>query len=73
MLDSVLYARDRWLNPNGRGDIYNRNINFGYLKKISIIVYPSECIMYIGGVDHQSWKKEKIQFWDDVYGTVNDM
>ncbi|EFC40925.1 arginine methyltransferase [Naegleria gruberi] len=49
MLETVLYARDRWLAPGG------------YL-------FPDQCTMYVSGIEDSEYKKEKIEFWDNVYG-----
>jgi type I protein arginine methyltransferase len=49
MLDTVLYARDKWLVDNG-------------------IVFPDKAVMYIGGVEDGDVKRDRIDFWTDVYG-----
>lgn len=49
MLDSVLFARDKWLVPNG-------------------IVFPDKAVLYIAAIEDGPVKKERIDFWDDVYG-----
>lgn len=49
MLDSVLFARDKWLVPNG-------------------IVYPDKAVLYIAAIEDGQVKKERIDFWEDVYG-----
>jgi len=49
MLDSVLFARDKWLVPNG-------------------IVYPDKAVLYIAAIEDGAVKKERIDFWEDVYG-----
>lgn len=49
MLDSVLFARDKWLVPNG-------------------IIYPDKAVLYIAAIEDGQVKKERIDFWEDVYG-----
>lgn len=49
MLDSVLFARDKWLVPNG-------------------IVFPDKAVLYIAAIEDGQVKRERIDFWDDVYG-----
>ncbi|CAB9512425.1 arginine N-methyltransferase 1 [Seminavis robusta] len=49
MLDSVLFARDKWLVPNG-------------------IVFPDKSVLYIAAIEDGQVKKERIDFWDNVYG-----
>jgi protein arginine N-methyltransferase 1 len=50
MLDTVLFARDKWLVPeNG-------------------IIFPDKAVMYIAAVEDASVKRERIDFWENVYG-----
>lgn len=49
MLDTVLYARDKYLRPGG-------------------IVLPDKAVLYICAIEDSDYKKEKIDFWDNVYG-----
>ncbi|KAG2009785.1 arginine N-methyltransferase 3 [Coprinopsis cinerea AmutBmut pab1-1] len=49
MLDSVLYARDKFLRPGGT-------------------MAPSQCQMMLGLCDASEIYRERIGFWDDVYG-----
>jgi len=49
MLDSVLWARDRYLKEGG-------------------VMAPSQCQMMLGLCDATEVYKERIGFWDDVYG-----
>jgi predicted RNA methylase len=49
MLDTVIYARDRWLKKGGR-------------------ILPDKAVLYMGAIEDGDYKKEKIEFWDDVYG-----
>ena len=50
MLDTVLYARDKWLIPqNG-------------------IIFPDKAVLYIAAIEDASVKRERIDFWDNVYG-----
>jgi len=49
MLDSVLFARDKWLVPGG-------------------IVYPDKSVLYIAAIEDGQVKRERIDFWEDVYG-----
>jgi len=49
MLDTVLYARDKWLAKDG-------------------IMLPDRCTINIAGIEDGSYKRSKLNFWDDVYG-----
>lgn len=49
MLDTVIYARDKWLVPNG-------------------VILPDKAIMYIAAIEDGNVKRERFDFWDDVYG-----
>jgi protein arginine N-methyltransferase 1 len=49
MLDTVIYARDKWLVPNG-------------------IILPDKAIMYVAGIEDGHVKRERFDFWKDVYG-----
>lgn len=49
MLDSVIYARDKWLIPGG-------------------IMFPDKAVLYLAAVEDGHYKKERIDFWNDVYG-----
>lgn len=50
MLDTVLYARDKYLRPE------------------TGIILPDKAVLYICAIEDGDYKKEKIQFWDNVYG-----
>mmetsp|Transcript_27817 Transcript_27817/g.76571 ORF Transcript_27817/g.76571 Transcript_27817/m.76571 type:complete len:437 (+) Transcript_27817:273-1583(+) len=50
MLDTVIYARDKWLvKDNG-------------------IIFPDKAVMYLSAMEDESVRRERIDFWDDVYG-----
>jgi len=49
MLDTVLYARDKYLKPNG-------------------MIFPDKAVLFISAIEDGDYKKEKINFWDNVYG-----
>lgn len=49
MLDTVLWARDKYLVPGG-------------------VILPDKCTMHVAAIEDASYKKEKMTFWDDVYG-----
>lgn len=49
MLNTVLYARDKWLKEDG-------------------IVFPDKAVLYICGMEDEQMKKERLDFWGDVYG-----
>ncbi|GAX15725.1 type I protein arginine methyltransferase [Fistulifera solaris] len=49
MLDTVIYARDRWLIPNG-------------------IIFPDKAVLFMAGVEDGSVKRERFDYWHDVYG-----
>jgi len=49
MLNTVLYARDKWLAPNG-------------------LIFPDRATLYITAIEDRSYKDDKINWWDNVYG-----
>lgn len=49
MLDTVLFARDKWLKPGGA-------------------IFPSTASLHIVGIEDSEYRREKIDFWDNVYG-----
>jgi len=49
MLDTVLFARDKWLAPGG-------------------IMMPDRGTLWVGALEDIEYKKEKVTFWDKVYG-----
>ena len=49
MLDSVLWARDKYLKKDG-------------------LVFPDRAVMKICAIEDGDYRKEKIDFWDNVYG-----
>jgi type I protein arginine methyltransferase len=49
MLDTVIYARDKWLVPGG-------------------VVFPDKAVMYLTAMEDGNVKRERIDFWKDVYG-----
>lgn len=49
MLDSVLYAREKYLKPTG-------------------LMVPSQCTILLSLFDGAAMVKDRIDFWDDVYG-----
>ncbi|KAG1673770.1 hypothetical protein FOA52_002339 [Chlamydomonas sp. UWO 241] len=49
MLDTVLYARDKWLVPGG-------------------LIFPDKATLTLCGIEDGEYKKDKIEFWDNVYG-----
>ncbi|VEU39817.1 unnamed protein product [Pseudo-nitzschia multistriata] len=51
MLDTVIYARDKWLVKDGTG-----------------IVFPDKAVMYISALEDGQVKRDRIEFWDNVYG-----
>ena len=50
MLDTVLFARDKWL------------------KKPGGILFPDKAVMYLCGLEDAVVKRDRIDFWDNVYG-----
>jgi type I protein arginine methyltransferase len=50
MLDTVLYARDKWLTPNNG------------------IVFPDKAVLYLTAIEDATVRRERFDFWDDVYG-----
>jgi len=49
MLDTVLWARDKWLVQGG-------------------IMLPDKAILSVCAIEDAEYKKEKIDFWDNIYG-----
>lgn len=49
MLDTVLFARDKWLVPNG-------------------IILPDKAVMYVAAIEDAHVRRERFDFWQDVYG-----
>lgn len=52
MLDSVLHARDRFLKPAEEGGV----------------MAPSQCQMMLGLCEGSELCKDRVDFWNDVYG-----
>jgi protein arginine N-methyltransferase 1 len=49
MLDTVIFARDKWLVPNG-------------------IILPDKAVMYVAAIEDATVRRERFDFWQDVYG-----
>jgi type I protein arginine methyltransferase len=50
MLDTVLFARDKWLVPtNG-------------------IIFPDKAVLYLTAIEDANVRRERFDYWDDVYG-----
>merc|ERR1711916_312274 len=49
MLNTVIFARDKWLAADG-------------------VVMPDKAIMYLAAIEDGEYKREKINFWDSMYG-----
>mmetsp|Transcript_31569 Transcript_31569/g.32142 ORF Transcript_31569/g.32142 Transcript_31569/m.32142 type:complete len:399 (+) Transcript_31569:117-1313(+) len=49
MLETVLYARDKYLKPGG-------------------VILPDKAVLYLAAIEDSDYKKEKIDYWDNVYG-----
>lgn len=60
MLDTVLFARDKWLKPVTL-DEPSDDDDGGKM-------FPDKTSLYICGLEDAEYKDEKIHFWDDVYG-----
>lgn len=50
MLDTVIYARDKWLVKSGG------------------LIFPDKASLYVTAIEDRSYKDEKINWWDSVYG-----
>lgn len=65
MLDSVLAARDRFLRPPfvppTGADAVEEERSAG-------VMAPSQCRMLLGLCDGKEVHKERVGFWNDVYG-----
>jgi len=59
MLPSVLYARDRYLRAPPTA---------GVPLSEATGVYPDQAIMYVAAIETEAQKKERIDWWSDVYG-----
>lgn len=68
MLDSVLFARDKYLKPDGvRFFLCNiHNIKLCFFK--SKLVLPNFFEMHLFGVNDSKTHDHKIKFWSNVYG-----
>jgi len=51
MLDTVIFARDKWLVKDNTG-----------------IIFPDKAVMYLSAMEDENIRRERIDFWDDVYG-----
>jgi len=49
MLDTVIYARDKYLREGG-------------------IILPDRAVLKVCAIEDEDYRKEKIDFWDNVYG-----
>jgi hypothetical protein len=49
MLETVIFARDQWLVPNG-------------------IIFPDKAVMYLAALEDGNVKRDRFDFWNDVYG-----
>jgi protein arginine N-methyltransferase 1 len=49
MLDTVIFARDKWLVKDG-------------------IVFPDKAVMYLAAIEDGQVKRDRIDFWGNVYG-----
>lgn len=67
MLDTVIFARDKWLRDSSHGRHGN-----GYSKDVYTLyipaVYPNVCSMKVVAVSDKSERETRIDFWDSVYG-----
>lgn len=62
MLDSVLFARDRFLKPRVvPPSSQTQNPSGG-------VMSPSQCRMMLALCDPQALIKQRVGFWNDVYG-----
>lgn len=52
MLNSVLYARDKWLRSREEGGM----------------MFPSTASIYLAGIEDAEYKEQKLGFWDTIYG-----
>lgn len=59
MLPSVLYARDKYLRAPPSADQPLASATG---------VYPDRAIMYLSGIETSRARREKIEWWSDVYG-----
>ena len=67
MLDSVLYARDRWLKDCRQGKWVG--VNHTHFNCVFPVVYPNHCSISLVALGDEYEYHSKIKFWDDVRGT----
>lgn len=69
MLDSVLYARDKYLAPDG---LSMKPSVLPIIRRpcllITFIVVPSECKILIAAVHDPDYMNDYVNYWDHVYG-----
>lgn len=66
MLDSVLYARDKWLKDSQHG-LYTSVCSY-IIASTSVPVYPNKVSLSLMAASYQHEYETKIHFWDKVYG-----
>mmetsp|Transcript_4058 Transcript_4058/g.6261 ORF Transcript_4058/g.6261 Transcript_4058/m.6261 type:complete len:391 (+) Transcript_4058:50-1222(+) len=49
MLNTVIFARDKWMAPDGK-------------------IFPDKATLYLVAIEDGDYKREKIDFWDNVWG-----
>ncbi|THU97998.1 S-adenosyl-L-methionine-dependent methyltransferase [Dendrothele bispora CBS 962.96] len=67
MLDSVLVAKERFLRTGGGIAVSGEEGTQSKKEKAGLMV-PSECKMMLGLCDAGEVKKERVHWWNDVYG-----
>ncbi|CAG2212853.1 PRMT1 [Mytilus edulis] len=76
MLNTVIFARDKWLAPGGlifpdRATMYVTAIEDRQYKDTKIncgMIFPDRATLYVCAIEDRQYKDEKINWWDNVYG-----
>jgi protein arginine N-methyltransferase 3 len=67
MLDSVLWARDRYLAPDGLSKLHYCPSDF-FASDSENLVVPSHCTLHVAPVSDPDYVADHISFWHSVYG-----
>lgn len=62
MLDTVLYARDKWLYKRPKDEDNDSN------DRPDGLLFPDRAVVYLCAAEDARTRHERIDFWDNVYG-----
>lgn len=71
MLDTVLYARDKWLDKGNLFLVLIALMALTILCSPNIengMMFPDRCTLFVTAIEDRQYKDEKINWWDEVYG-----